>query len=75
MVLAHDHPERLSESLDSVLGQTYSNLETIVVAPASADDELRNTLEQYRDRLSYCETESTSRVVMMIYCFRAFSEK
>jgi len=65
VVFAHEYPELLSESLESVLEQTYPDLEIVVAAPASTGDRLNNPLGQYKDRLIYCETDSVDHGGMM----------
>ena len=52
IVPAHNHARFIAQTLDSVLAQTYSDVEIIVVDDGSTDN-TQGVLEAYRDRIQY----------------------
>ena len=61
----YNRPEWLSESIISVLEQTYPNIEIIVVGHFSTNDRFKDVLNQYKDNIVYCETKDISPGLMM----------
>jgi glycosyltransferase involved in cell wall biosynthesis len=54
IIPAYNTAQYIAEALDSVLGQTYSNLEAIVINDGSPDTEqLERIIAAYRDRIVY----------------------
>lgn len=52
VITTHNRCDLLKKTIDSVLSQTYKNIEVVVVDDAS-DDDTRNLCSEYGDTLSY----------------------
>lgn len=60
VIPTHNRARLLPEAIDSVLAQTYGNVEIIVVDDGSID-ETPSALEPYRDRIVYLRQENRGR--------------
>jgi 2-polyprenyl-3-methyl-5-hydroxy-6-metoxy-1,4-benzoquinol methylase len=65
IIIANDHPEWLAESIDSVLGQTYSDVEVLVIVPVSKGGLFEDLLKRYKDKLNCLFAESENPGVLM----------
>jgi glycosyltransferase involved in cell wall biosynthesis len=57
IVPAYQHARELSACLDSILAQTYTDYEIIVVNDGSTDD-TENVLQPYREKITYIKQEN-----------------
>ena len=59
IIPAYNTAQFIAETLDSVLGQTYSNFEAIVINDGSPDTEqMERVIAAYRDRIVYIKQKN-----------------
>lgn len=65
IIPVYNYPEWLKESLQSVLGQTYPNIEIIAVSSLSTGDSIGDLAEEYGDKITHIKTRYESYGLMM----------